>query len=198
MRDKLLAALKAFYVDKTTLSVEHMEAVREFSKSKFKDGKCDVEAILRKFKFFGICEAFKKFETKEDLLEHEERAVIKFANKFTTVSLNAATVGQTYVVGRHKHTRACKKYGTDCRFGFCKLPCWKTLIAKPFKLTGDEDKNKYEALLKKVKDLLNDEEVVAKIIDSPKYDREKEALDKALYETNRELRIKELLYMAGL
>jgi hypothetical protein len=206
MRDKILAVLKSFYVDKTTLSAEHIEAVREFSKSKLKDGKCDVEAILRKFKFFGICEAFKKFETKEDLLEHEERAVINFANKFTTVSLNAATVGQIVaniarVVSRHKHTRACKKYGTDCRFGFCKLPCWKTLIAKPFKLTGDEGndkKNKYKALLKKVKHLLNDEEVIAKIIDSPKYDREKEALDKALYETNRELRIKELLYMAGL
>ena len=105
------------------------------------------------------------------------------------------------MVSRHKHTRACKKYGTDCRFGFCKLPCWKTLIAKPFRLTGDEGndkKKKYEALLKKIKQLINDEEVIAKIIDNPIYDREKEAQDKTLYEMNRELRIKELLSMAGL
>ena len=36
--------------------------------------------------------AFKKLQTKEKLLDHEEKAVIAFVNKFTTCTLNEAVV----------------------------------------------------------------------------------------------------------
>ena len=47
-----------------------------------------VREFFNRFQLFGLSSAFKKFQTKEDLLQHEERAVIVFTNKFTTCTLN--------------------------------------------------------------------------------------------------------------
>ena len=75
---------------------------------------------------------------------------------------------------------------------------WKTILTRPTKDTSDEQKAKnvkYCKILKDVKDLINDKDVVAKILEEiPKY------LDttKELYESNRKKRIVKLLNMAKL
>ena len=48
--------------------------------------------LAKHFPFFGLQSAFKKFQTKEKLFDHEEKAVIAFADKFTTCTLNEATL----------------------------------------------------------------------------------------------------------
>ena len=47
--------------------------------------------------FKGIVSAFRKFRTRGDLTEMEERAIINFVDQFTTVSLCADEVGQEVV-----------------------------------------------------------------------------------------------------
>ena len=89
----------------------------------------------------------------------------------------------------------------DCRFGFSKLPSWRTLIAKPLDLQQDEAREKiqqFEKILKKVKEAVNDKDLISKVLSNPVYDLQKENTDKALYEKNREFRIKELLTLIGL
>ena len=99
-----------------------------------------VDDILTKFPLLGISSAFKKFRTHEPLEKYEENAIINFANKYTTCTLNAATICDktedpllksptqaekviniVSTVNIHNHTRACRKYETFCRFGFCKF-----------------------------------------------------------------------------
>ena len=46
------------------------------------------ETVLTYFPLFGISSAFRKFQSLEPLLKHEESAVIRFANQFTTCTLN--------------------------------------------------------------------------------------------------------------
>ena len=58
----------------------------------------------------GLSSAFKKFQSREYLLDYEERAVINFSNTFTSVSLDPKVVGYKVVnivkfVNVHKHTK---------------------------------------------------------------------------------------------
>ena len=158
-----------------------------------------VAEILSKFKFIGLTKAFKKFQTHEELLDFEETAVINFANRFTSVCLCPAIVGKEVVeivrkVNRHGHSKSCRKYTTPCRFFFPKYPIWKTLISSPNKFVNEADAAKFNKILKDVKELLCDEEVIQKIM----ADFNKDEESKEEYLRNRELRIKRLLFMAGL
>ena len=66
-------------------------------------------------------------------------------------------------VQKHKHTKSCRKYNGNCRYGFPKLPSPITLIAKPIEftqpnLTDDEKKLKKERaedVLRAAKELLD-------------------------------------------
>ena len=137
----------------------------------------------------------------ENLVEYEEKAIITFADRFTTVSLSPYIVGErasgiAQKVNCHHHTMACRKYGTTCRFKFPKFPVWETLLAQPTKNENEYDKNlvkEYENLLKKVRQLLLDEDVM-KEINSECY--QPNSLEE--YKANRERKIKMLLKKAGL
>ena len=64
-------------------------------------------------------------------------------------------------VNVHKHTKSCKKYRTNCRFNFPKLPSDETLIASPLPEDfSDQDREKAlseaKQLLDKVKKFLED------------------------------------------
>ena len=67
-------------------------------------------------------------------------------------------------VQKHKHTKSCRKYNGNCRYGFPKLPSPETLIAKPIEfthpnLTDDEKrlkKERAEDVLRAAKQLLDD------------------------------------------
>ena len=174
-----------------------------------------VHSFLNKFKLFGLSAAFKKFQTKEDLLDHEERAVIVFTNKFTTCTLNEKVieaktddihlkeksgevidiVKQCYI---HSHTRSCRKYHTECRFFFPKFPIWRTILSKPMKASGEEGKalrEKYDKVLKDVREVLKDQDVITMVLEKiPKT----QDVTIELYEENRRKRIVMLLSIAGL
>ena len=51
-----------------------------------------IEEFLQQFALYGISSAFKKFQRTEDLLPHEELAIINFADKFTTCTLNESVI----------------------------------------------------------------------------------------------------------
>ena len=118
-----------------------------------------VDALISRFPFLGISSAFKKFQTHETLLPYEEAAIIKFANKYTTCTLNPASIAEMTehpdlkekskevadicnCVNIHRHSRTCRKYETVCRFNFAKFPIWKTLISKPLNLPLVEKEEK--------------------------------------------------------
>ena len=169
-------------------------------------------SILLSFPLFGISSAFQKFQSLESLCEHEERAIINFADKFTTCTLNKAKIESmtedeklkkksaelldiVYSVNIHSHTQTCKKYLTICRFNFAKFPVWKTLISKPFTLISPELRERYSSILKKVKAIIEDKEIIEKI-KSEYPDMKNEDRDE--YERNREERVKKVLNLAGL
>ena len=184
------------------------------SKATFDEEK-HAKSICSKFPLFGISAAFKKFQTHEPLLKYEEQAIINFANRFTTCTLNQDTIARmtedpdlrakaaqvvaiVKAVNIHNHTRSCRKYDTTCRFGFGKFPSWKTLISKPSTLPMPEKETKmaeHAKILKAVKGVLDDDDALTKIL-SQYPNKENEKRDE--YEENRQKRIKEVLTLAGL
>ena len=63
-----------------------------FPKDNQLEDKVWLENVLTQFPLFGISTAFKKFQTHEPLEDFEEKAIVNFANSFTTCTLNAATI----------------------------------------------------------------------------------------------------------
>ena len=100
---------EAIKTDKQIQEEEHAkEFLIKFGQQKLKIESANYEEILSKFKFIGLTKAFKKFQTHEELLDYEEKAVINFTNKFTSVCLCPAVVGREVVdivrkVNKQKH-----------------------------------------------------------------------------------------------
>ena len=103
---------------------------------------------------------------------HHKQAMEKVADLTISVSLrNPAVIDIVKEVQVHKHTaKACKKYGTGCRFIFPKYPIHKTLISTPsnYAFENEEEKNSKmrQSLLvmKAVKKVLEDDELMKKIV----------------------------------
>ena len=169
------------------------------SKEKYEQEKHST-AFTRPFR--GITKAFNKFRNGGELETEEENAVINFIDEYTTVSLCEAEVGKEVVriakeVNQHHHTKTCKKNSPKCRFRYPKFPIWKTILVKPYpSCEFDEERDNnlkyYGETLNKVKELLEDEEILQSIME--KYEKKTET--KETYEINRKKRIIELLAMA--
>ena len=105
------------------------------------------------------------------------------------------TVKKCYI---HSHTKSCRKYHTECRYGIPKFPIWKTIVSKPLKVSGDEGeklKQNYNKVLKDVKEVLKDSDVVNSILEEHPTDQDTTL---ELYKANRMKRILKLLALAGL
>ena len=131
----------------------------------------------------------------------------RFVDKFVTCSLNPDKLNN-YVsngwelvklakeVQTHNHTRTCHKYDETCRFRKPTFPMKNTTL-----FTSCADDNKEEGskpggnseLLAKVKELMDDKEVIEEIMN--KYDKLHETA--AEFKVNREKRIDERLGLAG-
>ena len=173
------------------------------------------DEFLSTFPLYGIQSAFKKFQTNEELLKHEELAIINFVNRFTTCTLNkdmiASKTSDPHLKERssevadictcvnvHNHTKTCVKYDTTCRFKFGKFPVWETLIAKPSRLSLSERQQltvKYKKILKDVREILDNNELIQSILNEYP---DKHLENKDTYKKNREERIRKVLKMAGL
>ena len=160
---------------------------------------------IRPFKY--LTRAFKKILNEEILEDEDKEALKNFVNEYTTCSLNPATVGEdvakiAYEVNRHHHTKTCRKYlliileENICRFGYKKYPSPFTIIVVPYQLTGEERDKKFQIraeTLAKVREILNDEDLIQQIMD--KYNKKSESKEE--YKINREIRIREILKLAG-
>ena len=83
-----------------------------------------------------------------------------------------------------------------CRFGYKKYPAPFTIIVVPCKLTGETREKRFKQraeILDRVREVLNDDEIIQDIMN--KYDKNNESA--AEYKTNRELRIQEILKIAN-
>ena len=96
-------------------------------------------------------------------------------------------------VNQHKHTKACRKYSTNCRFDFPKFPVWKTIIARPNTGVSNKEKDNYAKILHDVREKLLDDEAINRIMNGFK----KESESEHEYQQKREERIKQLLSTAG-
>ena len=158
--------------------------------------------------------AFKKLRKGDQLKKMEDKALIAFADKFTTCTLNPAMaasmidestdieegrkiVGIAEETQTHHHTKTCKKKGPDCRFGIPRYPMWKTVLSRPVKGKTIEERNKrrekHRAVLKAVMDVLENQETVEKIM---KEFGDKKSESKEEYLINRKKRILKVLELA--
>ena len=160
-----------------------------------------LKKIKPKFKMLGLKSAFYKLQINADLDEQEEIALIHFANKFTTCTLNPNLVGEDVTelvkeVNIHCHTRSCRKYNCVCRFLFPRFPIWKTVIGRPSHLANVDASTiqKYKEILKNVKEVLEDRDFLEDTMS--KYDKKSEIGEN--YQALREERIKLVLKRAGL
>ena len=99
----------------------------------------------------------------------------------------------------HYHTKSCKKNGctVKCRFRFPKFPMWKTILTKTQVDDDDPDARKeklerHKILLKKVMDVLEEEDVIDLIMSE--YSKENENIEE--YRMNRKERILKVLELA--
>ena len=67
-------------------------------------------------------------------------------------------------VQMHHHTRSCKKYNGRCRYGFPRLPCKETIVAKP---CNEPDEKKKKVLIAAAMDTLAK---AMEVLDDPNLD----------------------------
>jgi hypothetical protein len=153
--------------------------------------------------FKGLSSTFRKLKNNEVLSETEKKSLKNFIDEFTTVCTNEATVGEkvsrmVLEVNIHSHTKSCRKYDCPCRFYFPRFPSIRTIIAEPISGAENDERNerlkKYEEILDKVRDILNDPDAVEEII-AVVGRSEKEPVD--IYKVNKLKRITALLTKAG-
>ena len=76
------------------------------------------------FPLFGLQNALKVLRNTDELPSDEALSIVaKFVDIFSTVNIHPTIVGKQVSsiatdVNQHKHTKACRKYHTTCRFNF--------------------------------------------------------------------------------
>ena len=127
------------------------------------------------YPLYGLKDILRKLNNGEEVTDEELATVVAFVDAFSTVSLHPAIVGSVVAgiaekVNQHHHTNTCRKYQTVCRFKFPKLPSYTTIIARP----PDKDisteekkalKEKHDVILKRVKQVLDDDDVMKSILE---------------------------------
>ena len=123
----------------------------------------------------GLKQAFKRLRQNMKLDNEDKRALTNFIDEFTTVSIHNNTVGQATAtiaqeVNKHHHTKTCRKHDTNCRFGYPRFPSHITIIVEPCKEKDQEKKKeklaKNRDILRKVKEVLENEESIKKIMEN--------------------------------
>jgi hypothetical protein len=165
----------------------------------------DLKTLREMFPLYGLKNVLDKLHKNEEVTDEEMDKVVIFVDSFSTVSLHPAIVGSIVAeivkrVNQHHHTQTCRKYKTICRFNMPKLPSYETLIARPPSGNLSEEvkqslREKYDAIIKDVRKVLDDEEVMKAIF--VEYPKEKEET-KAEADEGRHHRINAVLEKAGL
>lgn len=138
-----------------------------------------------------VKEAFKSINNDElpsdDLIE----AMEQFADMFLSCTTKSPGGRIASEVNRHHHTRTCRKKNTNCRFGIPRLVSTRTILSIPAKiLYPDEEErdkilSKFDKVMEKVKDCLENEELI-KDLSEKIYGKEIEEFIKELEEIEGE------------
>ena len=103
--------------------------------------------------------------------DDEKECIAKFADQFITCTLkDVRTEKIVRDVLMHHHTKTCRKFEQICRFFYPRFPSLKTIVSVPFyklNLTKEEQEAKLESskkVLKQVKEILEDEEIMDELI----------------------------------
>ena len=145
----------------------------------------------------GLKKAFTKIRKNEKLEEDDITPLREFIDEFTTVSIHENTVGKAVAkiaqeVNKHHHTKTCRKNGTTCRFSYPRFPVPETIIVRPCEENDPDLKEQllvtYREILKNVKDVLEDDDAIKKIM--TKYDKQAETKEE--HQANIEKRVKDL------
>ena len=125
----------------------------------------------KKYKKHTLIDAFEKIRNEETLEPNEKEIIAQFADLFITCSLkDPRTRKIVEEVQIHHHTKACRKYCPICRFFFPRFPSLNTIVSVPFhKLPGSREEQlekleKSKAVLKKVSNVLENEETMDELI----------------------------------
>ena len=157
--------------------------------------------------------AYQSLQRSQPLIEVERDALIDFIDRAVTCTLNPEMAAKMIDVNKdkvegieiikiaedcliHRHTKSCRKYGTNCRVNFPRYPMWKTELTREM-VEDDEEKKKakkekHTKILVSVMDILEDEEKIKQIMDS--YDKQNESIGE--YKFNRKERIEKVLELA--
>ena len=105
------------------------------------------------------------------LSDQHKDSMARIADHAISVSLRDTSVSEIVKeVQVHHHTnKACRKYGTTCRFNFPKFPTRKTLISSPsnYAFNSEEEKDltmtRYKTILDAVREILEDDDQMKKV-----------------------------------
>ena len=151
--------------------------------------------------------AFRNLREGNQLTIDERDELANFVDKFITCSMNPDKLSQygfdgkklvelALEVQQHSHTRTCHKYDDTCRFHKPTFPMKKTTIfqsSQENKDDGDNREGENPEILKKIKELLDDKDVISRIME--KYNKLEESEEE--YIRNRNERIDTLMKIAG-
>ena len=106
-------------------------------------------------KFPGLQTIMTKLRTSERLNKAERDITAKFVDAFVTCSLEIKEVSKLVEeVQKHSHSHSCRKYGTQCRFGFPKFPSERTIISQPLDKEDFQSETAFKKEKKRLKDIL--------------------------------------------
>ena len=153
-----------------TLWLDWVKMKKNMEEEKNKGSKkyIDVESVQSAFTKIKD-EIFGSEDRDEDEFNMEQDALAAFIDKFCTCSLkDLSTRDIVRSVNMHNHTKSCRKIiMIECRFRFPRFPSLRTIIAIPAEIRyKDPEKaskalNQANALLKRVKDVLEDDDLMA-------------------------------------
>ena len=123
-----------------------------------------------------IVEALNRIKAGESLDPCHRESLVQLADLFVSVSLkDPATFDIVKEVNVHHHTkRACKKYGTACRFNFPRFPTYRTIISTPSNIFYPDEKerkkmmNRHKNFLEGVKEVLENDVILKEVCDYKK------------------------------
>ena len=91
----------------------------------------------------GLRKAFRKLKNTEKLLEEDTTSLVNFVDSFITVTTNKQVVGEDVAktvkeVNQHKHSKTCRKHGTNCRFNYSRPPAPHTIVVQQLVEPGNQ------------------------------------------------------------
>ena len=102
----------------------------------------DEISVLERKEVEMIEVALKRIKNEDKMTTDEKQGLANFADMFISCTLKEKRTKKIVSkVNVHHHTKACRKFNTNCRFSFPKFPALKTIVSVPVRI-AEEDPEK--------------------------------------------------------